>query len=155
MQTKIIINGKEVTITLTQEQLKEISQQTKNVYTVEDIKSIGSAEEILENCNFHTKFGRNDFKRLKDWITYQLETIIKATNYIDNNFNLYTTNFDNQNEYKYINWFEKKSDGWVFLGVVGRRSVSYCSLALYFKNRDSAKIIAKRFNKLYIDYIKG
>ena len=150
----IDING--VKITLTQEQLKEISKQTdKEKLKVKDITSIEIAEKVLKDCRSHTKFYQGDFIRTKDWISYQLETIIKAVNYIDNNYQEWIPDFDNSNEYKYIPYFDKKISGWVLFLVRCRCSVSYCQVGFYYKVRESAEIISKLYNKLYDEWIKG
>jgi len=97
MKINAIIKGENVTITLTEKQLKEITKQI-NKFTVNDINDIQDAERILENCVNHTKYVEAQFVRKKDWIAYQLETVIKASNFIDNNYQEWKPNFNNFNE---------------------------------------------------------
>lgn len=144
---KIDING--VSITLTKEQLAEIAKQTSKKYTLDDLNSIEDAEKILENCNFHTKYRKSQFVRMKDWYEYQLETIIKAANYIDNNYQEWKADFDNKNISKYINYLEKTSSGWVMGYVYDLYYGSFGPVFLYYKERNTAKLIFKRFSTLY------
>jgi hypothetical protein len=141
----IDVNG--VKITLTKEQLQEIAIQTAK-HKVEDIDGIKDAEKVLEGSG-HTKYTESQFIREKDWLSYQLETIIKAVNFINNDNKIWTPDFTNSSIYKYLPWLERKSSGWVVYGVGGFRSFSGCPLWLYFKDKKSAELIVNKFLSLY------
>lgn len=155
IKTKAMIDGKEVIITLTKEQLQDITRQTSGKLSVEDINTIEDAEKVLENCDFHIKCELSQFCRPKDWYSYQLETIIKAVNYIDNNYNQYKHDFDNTDIYKYIPYFKKTGSGWVVYCVNAYYYRSHCSVTLYFKNKETANLITNKFLSLYNNYITG
>lgn len=141
----IKVNG--VNITLTEEQLKEIARQTTK-YKVENIDSIKDAENILEGSG-HIKYVESQFPREKDWLSYQLETIIKAANFINNDNKIWTPDFTNSNIYKYLVWLERKSSGWVVCAVFDYGSSSGCPLWLYYKDRKTAELMMKKFIGLY------
>jgi hypothetical protein len=149
MKIKANIKGEEVTITLTQEQLDNISNQLNPKLTIDNIYSIEDAEEVLKNCKEHIRYRESQFIREKDWISYQLEAIIKAANYIDNNYQYWEPDFDNQNILKYIPYFEKKASGWVVRSVYGTYYCSHSSVGFYFKERNTADIISNRLITLY------
>ena len=142
----INVNG--VKITLTKDQLEEIARQTAK-HKVEEIDSIKDAEKVLEGSG-HTKYVESQFTRQKDWLSYQLETIIKAVNFIDNGNQIWKPDFTNSSIYKYIPWLQRKSSGWVvFAGVDVCVSASGCPLWLYFKDRKTAELIVNKFLNLY------
>lgn len=152
----MIINIEGVNITLTQDQLNQIDKQrTVKLPKVEDIDSIDIAEDILKNCTEHTKYFSSDFKRQKDWISYQLETIIKAANFIDNGYKLYIPDFNNTDISKYIPYFKKSDFSWLLYYVNSYGYSSYCSVGLYFKVEVTANLIAKKHIKLYNQYLQG
>jgi hypothetical protein len=123
----------EVTITLTKEQLEQINkQQSIKRLNVEDVNSIEDAELVLKDCIGHVKYDSSQFCRAKDWINYQLETIIKAVNYIDNGYKLYIPDFDNSNIIKYTPFFKKTNSGWLLHCVSSHHFCSYFSVGLYF-----------------------
>jgi len=133
---KIDING--VSITLTQQQLNEISRQTSNKLTVNNI-NYESAKKLLEdyNVNPNPKGFYND-KLL------EIITIIKAVNFIDNDYKEWIPYF-NTNSFKYYPWFEKKGSVWAFGYVDDQTYGSFCSVGFCFKKENSAEIIANRF----------
>lgn len=150
------INVEGVKIVLTQDQLNQIDKQrTAKLPKIEDIDSIDIAEDILKNCVEHTKYFSSDFKRQKDWINYQLETIIKATNFIDNGYKLYTPDFDNSSIWKYIPYFKKSGSGCLLHCVSSYSCISSFSVGLYFKVEATASLIAKKHIKLYNQYLQG
>lgn len=148
MKIKTNIEGKEVQITLTKEQLAEIAKQTLNCLTIDDIDSIKEAEKILKDCKEHIQYLESQFPRMKDWINYQLETIIKAVNFIDNDYKYWEPNF-NDSSYKYMPYFKKESSYWVVSHVGFYYGFSYFSVGFYFKKKESANIISNRFITLY------
>jgi len=133
---KINING--VSITLTKEQLIEIDKQTKNIKTIDDINSYKDAVDILSE-----KVNPNRTNQ------EELETIIRAVNFIDNDNKIWEADFSNKELYKYIPYFEMLGSGWSFHAVSFFYYCSFFSVGLYYKNKESAEIMAKRFNKLY------
>jgi hypothetical protein len=124
--------------------------------TIDDINSIQDAENILSGLSFHTPYKECQFVRPRDWVSYQLETIIKATNYIDNGYSECILDWSDSNEYKYYPYFEKKSTGWVLHSVLGYSwPCASVSLGLYFKNRSICDVIVKRFSHLYIQLLNN
>ncbi len=148
---KIDING--VSITLTTDQLAEIAKQTQSKLTLDNLYSIQDAEKILSDCKSHIKFDSSQFCRVKDWTTYQLETIIKAANYIDNNHSEWIPDFTNSNITKYLPYWEKKASGWSLVCVVSFSVGSGCSVGLFYMKKSTAELLAKRFDSLYQNYL--
>jgi len=151
-KVEAIVNGKNVTITLTKDQLAEIAKQTSGIRSIEDIDGIKEAEEVLKNCSSHKKKIKSDFKREKDWYAYQLETIIKAANYLDNNKKEWKPEF-NGRDYNYIPWMEKKSSGWFPHFVYYCYSSSCCPSWLYYKKEETARLFCKKHQSLYNQYL--
>ena len=135
-------------------QLQELQNYIENIDkkpTIDDITSFEKALEILKNEKIDI-FHQYEFVRNIDWVNYQLEIIVKAVNYIDNNYKLWYPDWNNKNESKYYPYFEYKNDGWCFgavyvphWGCVGSGSFAH------FKNEKSIKTIVNRFINLY-DY---
>lgn len=153
MKILTLFKGKEITITLTDKQLKEIREQTIDKYTIEMIDNISNAEKVLESLKSHKKCNKSDFTRVKDWILYQLETIIKASNYIDNDYKEWLPNFKDISTYKYLPHFNRKTIGWSLYDVYIFSSYSYCPVALYYKNEKTSKLIVNKFILLYNEYL--
>lgn len=150
----IDING--IEITLTKEQLNQINNQLNNKnITINDLTSLDIAEKVLENTTFHNKCFQSDFHRTKDWLSYKLETIIKAANYIDNDYKEWIADFNNSNKYKYIPHFEKKSSGWVLHDVGYSYFSSICQVGFYYKKEETAIKLSKLYTKLYNQWIIG
>lgn len=146
---KIDING--VSITLTKEQLKEINKQISNTPTIETITLEDALEIVGKNRNYYNDC---EFEDKQDEANSKLKVLIKAVNYLDNNNKEWKANFNDSNISKYIPYAKKGSlGGWVFIGVGSCCCDSYCSVGFYFKERNSAEIIFKRFNKLYNDFL--
>jgi hypothetical protein len=141
------VNG--VKITLTQDQLDEISRQTRKKRTVKDITDYEVACDIIS---------RKPDYRLQEisnkyWAEHVLETMIEAANYIDNGFKRWTPDFEDTNEYKYIPYFEKNRSGWVASGVLYCFYGSEFSVGLYFKKEETAKLFMKTFINTYKVYL--
>lgn len=148
----IDING--VSITLTNEQLQQINKQLNNKLKIEDINSIEDAELVLKDCINHEKLTRKDFpNNSKYWNVYCLETIIKAVNYIDNDYQEWIPNFNNSNITKYIPYFRKENSSWLLHCVFSYGFCSYCSVGLYYKKESTAKLIANKNLNLYKQYL--
>jgi len=153
MTTIKLDNG--VTITLTEQQLADINRQQNKITSIDQINSISDAEEILKNTN-HTRYYESQFVRKKDWISYQVETIIKAVNYIDNGFKIWTPDFSNRNIEKFIAWMEyKEGSGWGFDCSSCRCYNSYAWVGVYFKNKSSVEKTINKYLSLYSKYLEG
>lgn len=144
---EIDING--VKITLTKDQLDEISRQTKKYKTINDVNDIIDACEVLNVDLLCRRTGETE----DEWEGRQLQLIIRAANFIDNNYKEWTPDFTNTSEYKYIPYFERKKSGWVLVSVSGDFFRSLCPVWFYFKSRETTKVIVKRFIDKYNKYI--
>ena len=144
MKINTKVNGKDIQITLTKEQLSEIRKQTDNIKTIDDIQSYEDACKILHQ----EEADEDTFTYEQDWINHQILTIVKASNYIDNNYQVYKPNF-NDNTYKYLPWFKKTSSGWVLHSLGSYVSYGFCPVGFYYKNQQSGETIVKRFITLY------
>ena len=51
---------------------------------------------------------------IKDWINYQIETIAKAINYLDNDKVEWEIDFNDKKQQKHYPYFEKINNGLVF-----------------------------------------
>lgn len=138
----INVNG--VNITLTKDQLDQIGKQLNKRKTVDDINSYEDACDILGDRNYSDKIS----------VEEKLKTIIKAVNYLDNNSKEWKPDFTNNNEYKYIPYFQyKNGSGWLVYYVYAYCSFSYAPVWLYFKSRSTAEKIANKFIVYYNNYI--
>lgn len=142
---EIDING--VKITLTKEQLAQIDKQrTNKAITTDDINTIEDAEKVLEGQPFHTKYEEKDFCRYKDWVSYQLETLAKAINFIYNGRKEW--NFKEGN-FSYFPYFNLASGGWVYYGGSDYCCVSSAGVVAYFPSQELAENFGKKFIHLY------
>lgn len=142
---KIDING--VSITLTKDQLDEIARQTRKFKTIEDIQSVEDALEILnKKKNYFDQF---EYDNEQEEADSKLKIIIKAANFIDNDNKEYKADFTDTNTAKYAPYFERKSSGWSLHSVDDCDCSSGCPVGFYYKKRDTAEIMAKRFSTLY------
>jgi hypothetical protein len=138
----INVNG--VNITLTKDQLDQIGKQLNKRKTVDDINSYEDACDILGDRNYSDKIS----------VEEKLKTIIKAVNYLDNNSKEWKPDFTNNNEYKYIPYFQyKNGSGWLVYGVADLFSFAHAPVSLYFKSRSTAEKIANKFIVYYNNYI--
>lgn len=142
---KIDING--VSITLTQDQLDEIARQTTKKVTIDSIKSVEDALEILGKKRNHFKDW--SFEDEQEEANAHLLIIIKAANFIDNGMKEYKADFTDSSTYKYIPYFERKSSGWSLDSVSFCYFSSFSPVGFYYKKRDTAETIVKRFSTLY------
>lgn len=155
MKINTNIDGKDIVITLSKEQLKDIQKQLDNKITIDDI----STNDYQTNFNIAYKLLKennclviSDEYNTNSYI-YKLLTIIKAANFIDNDYKEWIADFNN-NEYKFIPYWKKKSSGWSLCTV---SSVSYfcstCSVGLYYKSENTAKLLVERLDILYQKYL--
>ncbi len=136
MKIKTKIDDKEVTITLTKEQLSDIKKQTSSIITIDDINSYADACKILKR------------KIVKCSPTEELLTIIAAANFVDNGGKVWTPDFSNS-DYKYLPILIKKSGEWAFSSSRGFSDGSDCSAGYFYKSKETSEVIPKRFIKLY------
>lgn len=99
------------------------------------------------------QYTNDRFITAKQWAEHQLETIIEAVNHIDNDNKPWKPEFDSHKTNNYIPYFERKNGSWVVLSVSVRSWGSYCSVGLYFKKQESARIISNKFLELYNQYL--
>lgn len=119
-----------------------------NDISINDI-DYSSACKLLNKVQY-----TNDrFVTAKQWAEYQLETIIEAINYIDNDNKAWAPEFDSHKTSNYIPYFERKNGSWVVHSVCDYYWRSDCSVGLYFKKQESAKIIANKYLALCNQYL--
>lgn len=99
------------------------------------------------------QYTNDRFITAKQWAEHQLETIIEAVNYIDNGDKAWKPEFDSHKTSNYIPYFERKNGSWVLDFVSAYSWRSCCSVGLYFKKQESARIITNRFIDLYNQYL--
>lgn len=141
--------GKDITITLTKEQIIEITSQAGKQYEIKDITSVAIACDILGEDVPVRRSDETD----SQWAGRQLELIIRAANLIDNNNKEWVPDFDNQNQYKYIPYARKEKSGWVLVAVLGYHFSSYCSAGFYYKVESTASTIFKANIGLYNQWL--
>ncbi len=148
MKTNINYQGKEISITLTDQQIKEIHLKLSNRLTIEELNTIEDAEKVLKDCIEHTNYLKSSFLRQKDWNRYCIETICKAANFIDNDYKNWKPDFSNENERKHYPIFRNDGLGLVFY-------CSYChdcyfnGPVAYYKNDNTCILISKKLTNLY------
>lgn len=75
------------------------------------------------------------------------------TQYIDDIAELFNEgwkpDFKDKNQYKYYNWFERKSSGWVFDFYYCRSDYSSVGSGFYFKNSELATYCGNQFLDIY------
>jgi hypothetical protein len=142
------INGNDVKITLTKEQLDEINKQIKpdwrNIKSLLDaVQYLGNEDKDVKMLNFmQTNNNIFDNKTINQ---KSLEICIKAVN------ELKVLDWSNKNQYKYRNWFEyRKNIGWVFGCANDYSDDSVVGGGFYLETKEKAEHCAKYF----IDYYK-
>lgn len=144
MNIETQINGKNVKITLTQEQLLEIKRQTLTISYYTDIDSYYSACKVLSK----SPRIENDFDNIYDWTRHQIKVICSAINYlIDDNRNF--PNWTNLNENKYYPYFKVSS----LCGMVFYFSIydicSFDGRVGFLKTKEASDHVGKTFLPLY------
>ncbi len=153
MDIKTKVNGKDITITLTKDQLAEIAKQTKNQPTIDDLNSIDDALRILGKSPDYYK--DMEFEDKQDEANSKVKMIVKAANFIDNGYKPWKADFSDDDTRKYIPYAVRKSSGWVLYCVIVIYTYSYFSAALYYKEESTAQTLFNRFLKLYNDLLEG
>lgn len=113
MKADLEIDGKKITINLTQDQINEITKQNCRLQKAEDIQDYRDACEVLGKA----PKTRENFDEEWEWITHQLYTQIEAGNFLDNDRKKYVPDFTDGNISKYIPYWERKGSGWVLMLV--------------------------------------
>lgn len=142
MKINTNVNGVDISITLTKDQLAEIERQTSKKLTAENI-DYDSAKQLLKDNNIEA-----DPKGFYNGLMLKIITIIKAINFIDNDNKEWIFKL-NDGQRKYYPWFEEKSSGLVLGCVgcyVGGRGLP---AGFYFKKESTCRIIVNRFNNDY------
>lgn len=145
MKTNININGKEVEITLTPEQISEITKKsqkvTDRIKTFEDALSDQNItmDEFLAGCKGLTI----------DEIAYKkLKVIAKSLN--EN----WIPNWNNSSEYKYYPYFDmRESVGFSYSNCDIWAAIANSSARLFFKTSELAVYAGKQFLSIYEEYI--
>lgn len=147
METTININGKDVKITLTADQIAKIKKQSTNV--MERIKTLEDA------CNDQgvdfQEFKHKNKDLPKDEYAY------KALKIINRALNENTEpNWDDENEKKWFPWFDLRNSGAGFVrsGCGGWASVTDGGSRLCFRKKELSDYAAVQFNDLYKDFIR-
>lgn len=125
--------------------------------TYKNVTDLDKAEEILKNCctSEHIKFTENQFCRKKDWISYVLETKIKAVNYLDNDGKIWIKDFTNQNEYYYTPYFYMGDGGFSYRNFDGWNTYSFVGYGWGFKSKDTMLYCVKMWLSDYKFYHTG
>ncbi len=132
--------------------LKKLINNTKE-YTLEDIVDYQSACKILNKTPRNKKEYKMFFGDYIKWYQEEIETIIKAANYIDNDYQEWKPNFLNKSEYKYKPYFERLSSGWSHFNCNAFNGCSTGSILEYYKKESTAKLFSKKFKDLYSLYL--
>ena len=141
------IKGKDVVITLTDEQLEEIESQTEKRISIKNLTPL-VAEKLLSEHGI-----KADPKGLYKGAMLELITIIRATNFIDNNYKDWEPDFNNSSIYKYYGWFEKKVSGWAVSAVNFQCCGSHCLAGLCYKEEKSCDFIIRKWLPLYSEIL--
>lgn len=124
--------------------LRKIIEMSDSI-KIEDLTYLNSCE-LLKKC-VRT---RDHYETDREWAQHQLERIIEAANFIDNDNKLYYPDFNNVNISKYLPYFKKQNGSWSLPYVVGDYHWDSCTpLGLYYKSANSAETIVSKYMSLY------
>lgn len=148
MKTKININGNDVEITLTSdqvEQIKKASQKiTDRVKTFEDACQIAS---VSDNVRSLLNYNGPDEDMKASQAHAKIVIIARALN------EGWKPDWSNTNQVKYYPWFKYSPGSGFSYGDYGSDwTDSYVGSRLCFKSRELAKYAGKQFEQLYKDY---
>lgn len=145
MKTTININGKDVEITLTKEQIDKITKSNQKV--TDRIKTF---EDALKDQNISEDDFYSSCKELTiDEIAYKkLKLIAKSIN------EDWTPNWNDSNEYKYYPYFDMREN----VGFSGSlylcwNTFSHVGSRLCFKTKELAEYSGKQFISIYKDFL--
>lgn len=135
-----LLNGKKVTIEIDKSELTKLKCFKP---TLDNLNSYEDACEILDEVVNKTA---KPYEKL--------ETIIKAANFIDNDYKIWKANFDDSKEYKYLPYFNKTSGGLVAFSYCHHyTSHACCSGSFYYKNNNTGILFSKKFIDLYNQWL--
>ena len=132
-----IDNG--VTITLTEEQLKEIERQENPFKSSSDINNYEDACKVL---SIKPDISPSASKRVK--------TIVAAANFLDNKGKIWRENWDDTDQRKYYPAFDYRAGGWVVC-YSGYHAVG--GFGSYFKKEKTCLFITNKFLDLWLEYM--
>jgi len=146
MRTTIQINGKDVEITLTQQQVSLItkaSQKVEDRVTSFDAacREIGTTEK-----EFAKKYSILD---KQGYATEQLKVIAKSLN------EEWVANWKNSNEYKYYIWYNMRGGSLHYVFNCDSNNYSSTPAPLVFKTRALAEYAYNTFEGIWKDYFLG
>lgn len=145
MKTTININGKDVEITLTKEQIDKITKSNQKV--TDRIKTF---EDVLKDQNISEDDFYSSCKELTiDEIAYKkLKLIAKSIN------EDWTPNWNDSNEYKYYPYFDMRENvGFSFSQCYCWGTYSHVGSRLCFKTKELAEYSGKQFISIYKEFL--
>jgi len=145
METTIQINGKDVKITLTKDQISAIKKASQEI--TERVKSFDDIckEANTTEKNFKAKYSVLD---AQGYAAEQIKLIVKVLN------EEWTPNFNDTSENKYYLWYDMRGEGSLF-------RLCYCTYAFYapasflVKSRTLQEFAYSTFEEIYRVYFKG
>lgn len=149
MKTKININGKDVEITLTAQQVDEIKKASMKI--TDRVKTFSDACEVVgvsENQKIILNLNTTDKETKAAQAYTKLQIIAKALN------EGWFPDWNNSNEVKYWPWLEWKKSGAGFSFNVCDFVYSHSSVGsrLCFKTRALAEYAGQQFTDIYNDF---
>ncbi|HLB42756.1 MAG TPA: hypothetical protein VJN02_07925 [Gammaproteobacteria bacterium] len=142
-KANVTVDGKEISITLTKEQIEDINRQSSIITDFTQIKSYEDACKVL-NINDRVE---------PTSTTVMIKTICRAINkLIDNNTNF--PDYCNHNERKWYPYFNITSGGWVGFGGSYCHGGSSFGVVAVFKTETASNYMGETFIYLYEDLIK-
>lgn len=145
MKTTININGKDVEITLTKEQIDKITKSNQKV--TDRIKTF---EDVLKDQNISEDDFYSSCKELTiDEIAYKkLKLIAKSIN------EDWTPNWNDSNEYKYYPYFDMRENvGFSFSQCYCWSTFACVGSRLCFKTKELAEYSGKQFISIYKEFL--
>lgn len=142
MKVDTTIDGKNITITLTKEQIADIKAQTSGYKEYTDVKSVLDAIQHLENI------GQIVTDEDKKSTTGQIRTFARAINSLISNKSF--PNWGDSSEDKHFPYFIYKNGGWVFYDS-GFGSSGSSGPAGYYKTKAASNYAAKTIPELYVE----
>lgn len=128
---------------------------SKEKLTIESVQSFEDACKVLGINAVIPDFGLVPEKHQNALLAhYKLCIIAEAINYIDNNDQIWSPDWDNGKWDKYYPWFDMSSSsgGFSFYGCDYWDSVSNVGSRLCFKTSKGARYAGQKFEELYKAY---
>lgn len=142
MKVDTTIDGKKVTIELTNDQIDSIKAQTSGYTKYTDIKSIDDAVKHLRNIGHSIDIGR------VIPATEKIKWFAMAVNSLINNKSF--PNWKDNSERKHFPYFIYKDSGWVFGSSYCCYSYSF-GLPGFYKTEEASDYAAATIPNLYIE----